>query len=470
MASDWEEVTLGDFVDHQKGYIFKSRDYQDEGELIVRVSDFTDRSIDISSCNRIDKLRVNEFQSVRLNAFDVVIATVGSWPNNPASIVGKTVSVPKEAEGALLNQNAVRLRAVNKMEQRFLFFLLKDKAFQSYIVSTAQGSANQASITLRDIFRYSFKLPPLAAQKDIAHILGALDDKIELNRQMNETLEAMAQALFKSWFVDFDPVIDNALAAGNSIPDELFERAELRKAIKQNDSEDNQAIRSLFPDEFEFSEEMGWIPKGWEVTSLGEHINFQTGPVFKSADFSDAGVKLARGDNIKEGRFQWGDKTRYWLDIDESLTKYLLESGDMLIGMDGSKVGKNRTRVRESDLPCLLVQRVARLSKKNTICSNFIFLVINSQYFRDYVDVVKTGSAIPHISGGQIKELKLILPSDEKDPIFNKFEQLASSLIDRTDACVDNSLNLSKLRDILLPKLMSGEILIPDAAALVEDA
>ena len=177
MVSDWEEVVLGDYVDHQKGYIFKSKDYQDEGELIVRVSDFTDRSIDISSCNRIDKLRVDEFESVKLNAHDVIIATVGSWPKNPASIVGKTVSVPKDAEGALLNQNAVRLRAINGVEQRFLFFLLKNKAFQSYIISTAQGSANQASITLRDIFRYSFKLPPLSEQKAIAHILGSLDDK-----------------------------------------------------------------------------------------------------------------------------------------------------------------------------------------------------------------------------------------------------------------------------------------------------
>ncbi|MBV7619340.1 hypothetical protein KVQ86_24630, partial [Escherichia coli] len=110
------------------------------------------------------------------------------------------------------------------------------------------------------------------------------------------------------------------------------------------------------------------------------------------------------------------------------------------------------------------------LTKKNTICSNFIFLLISSQYFRDYVDIVKTGSAIPHISGGQIKELKLILPKNEKDPVFNKFEELTSSLINRTDACVDNSLQLSKLRDVLLPKLLSGEIRIPEAAALVENA
>jgi len=215
---------------------------------------------------------------------------------------------------------------------------------------------------------------------------------------------------------------------------------------------------------------MGWIPVGWEVTTFGEHINFQTGPAFKSKDFSESGTRLSRGDNVKEGQFQWGDKTRYWSVVDESLEKYLLNSGDVLLGMDGSKVGKNRVRVSESDLPCLLVQRVARLSKKNTICSSFIFLVVNSESFRDYVEVVKTGSAIPHISGGQIKELQIVLPVDETNPIFGAFEQLASSMFDRTDAIVADSHILSKLRDTLLPKLISGELRIPEAEKLTEEA
>ena len=91
---------------------------------------------------------------------------------------------------------------------------------------------------------------------------------------MNETLEAMAQALFKSWFVDFDPVIDNALAAGNAIPDELLERAEQRQAIEKKDNSD---IQNLFPNAFEFTEEMGWIPKGWGVSKLGEYIEVKRG-------------------------------------------------------------------------------------------------------------------------------------------------------------------------------------------------
>ena len=104
-------------------------------------------------------------------------------------------------------------------------------------------------------------------QKAIAHILGTLDDKIELNRQMNATLEAMAQALFKSWFVDFDPVIDNALAAGNSIPEPLQAKAEVRAALGDQRKPLPEAIQKQFPSRFVFSEEMGWIPEGWEVNA-----------------------------------------------------------------------------------------------------------------------------------------------------------------------------------------------------------
>jgi restriction endonuclease S subunit len=214
---------------------------------------------------------------------------------------------------------------------------------------------------------------------------------------------------------------------------------------------------------------MGWIPEGWEVTTFGEHINFQTGPAFKSKDFTETGTRLARGDNVKEGRFQWGDKSRYWPTVDKHLEKYLLRSGDVLLGMDGSKVGKNRVRVRASDLSCLLVQRVARLTKKETICSNFIFLVVNGESFRDYVELVKTGSAIPHISGGQIKGLPLVLPKDRKSPIFQEFERLASPVFGRTDALVTESDTLTNLRDTLLPKLISGDLRLAEVEQLTKE-
>ena len=154
----------------------------------------------------------------------------------------------------------------SKCDVRFVeynFRLLK-RRLQAEAIGSVQDNINLGTLS-----RLNINLPSLPEQKAIAHILGSLDDKIELNRQMNETLEAMAQALFKSWFVDFDPVIDNALAAGNAIPDTFAKRAEQRKAqisARKAVKEPENSHQSLFPSEFEFTEEMGWIPLGWEVS------------------------------------------------------------------------------------------------------------------------------------------------------------------------------------------------------------
>ena len=113
----------------------------------------------------------------------------------------------------------------------FVYYLTIWPEFREFAISQMTGSSGRQRVPVDSLAGFNFNLPPLPEQKAIAHVLGSLDDKIELNRRMNETLESMAQALFKSWFVDFDPVIDNAIAAENPIPEELKEKAEIRKAL-----------------------------------------------------------------------------------------------------------------------------------------------------------------------------------------------------------------------------------------------
>jgi type I restriction enzyme S subunit len=151
----------------------------------------------------------------------------------------------------------------------------------------------------------------------------------------------------------------------------------------------------------------------WKETTIGEHIELATGNAFQSARFGltpDSGTLLARGDNVKEGEFEWGEKARYWPTLTPDLERYLLLEGDVLLGMDGSKVGKNWVRVRNRDLPCLLVQRVARLRAKPTMDQGFLRYIIGNPQFRDYVARVRTGTSIPHISGGQIRSYEILLP------------------------------------------------------------
>ena len=157
---------------------------------------------------------------------------------------------------------------------------MMNEEFIEYTVKTSKGTKMPRG-DKSAIKKYPFYFPPLFKQKAIAHILGSLDDKIELNRQMNETLEAMAQALFKSWFVDFDPVIDNALAAGNDIPGVFAERAAQRAAQQQQGNTQsatnaNSEAQALFLDAFEYTEEMGWIPLGWKIKNFSDVARLDT--------------------------------------------------------------------------------------------------------------------------------------------------------------------------------------------------
>jgi type I restriction enzyme S subunit len=172
-------------------------------------------------------------------------------------------------------------------DPRFAYYFLSYFDLRRYNSGSAQASLNR-----NYIYPLEICVPEPTEQRAIAHILGTLDDKIELNRQMNATLEAMAQALFQSWFVDFDPVIDNALAAGHPIPDALQERAAARAALGHHRQPLPAAIQSQFPSGFVRHEEMGWVPEGWAVSTIGHEIQAVGGgtPSTKDASFWEDGV------------------------------------------------------------------------------------------------------------------------------------------------------------------------------------
>ena len=164
---------------------------------------------------------------------------------------------------------------------------------------------------------------------------------------------------------------------------------------------------------------IGSIPKHWDISPLGRNVEIFIGYPFESEFFEQQGIRLARGDNVSEGSLRWGDKTRYWKKVTPDIEKYLLEKDDFLLGMDGSKVGKNYAVVTQDDLPCLLVQRVARLRSKVNLIQNYIPYVIGNIKFVQYIDSVKTNVAIPHMSPNDIAKFPLILPPvcEQKDII-----------------------------------------------------
>lgn len=150
----------------------------------------------------------------------------------------------------------------------------------------------------------------------------------------------------------------------------------------------------------------------WPTTTLGAFVDLETGPAFASVQFRSEGqgIPLIRGDNIGQGALRWGDKRMLWPQLTPDIEKYLMADGDVVVGMDGSKVGLNRARLTKRDLPALLVQRVARLRARSGLDQTFLFYLVSSPSFRHYVSGVKTGTSIPHISGPQLLSFPFLLP------------------------------------------------------------
>ncbi len=352
---------------------------------------------------------------------------------------------------------------------KFLFYQLRLTDFVSLNVGSAVPS-----LTVPVLNDLKIKLPPLPEQKSIAHILGSLDDKIELNRQMNETLEAMAQALFKSWFVDFDPVIDNALAAGNAIPDEFIERAEQRKGIEKKDNSD---IQALFPDEFEFTEEMGWIPKGWKISTLGQESDFSNGYAFKSKELTaapeDAFYVFKMGHIKRGGGFNYdGTKSYFPIESAKDLERYLLKKGDLLMAMTDMKSSMallGHTALMPEDDKFLVNQRVGRLSVKEDATLNYPYIYIYSNLDTTISELrSRANSGVQvNLSTAEIKATNILVPSKSVHDIF---DVKAVSFFEKTFLNDQLNRKLAETRDTLLPKLMSGELRIPDAAAFVDEA
>ena len=363
--------------------------------------------------------------------------------------------VDSEWDNNNLTENAARITNIREdIVSRYLYYFLISPQGQTEILSRKVGSA-QGKLPLYNIKSLEVLLPPLPEQKAIAHILGSLDDKIELNRQMNETLEAMAQALFKSWFVDFDPVIDNVLAAGNAIPDEFFERAEQRKMIEKKDNSD---VQCLFPDAFEFTEEMGWIPKGWEV---GQYSNLaKLNPESWSKNNIPKEISYVDLGNTNNGRI---DLVALYLSSNApSRAKRVLSVDDTIIGT--VRPG-NRAFAFIHNIGLTGSTGFAVMRPLESINRSYIYLGLTQSIVIDYFAHIADGGAYPAINPSVVADLECIIPPSK---ILEKFDSLAYSFIKKIGENDKSSRKLAKLRDTLLPKLMSGELRIADVGALVE--
>ena len=452
MANDWEEMRLDEVTELIIDCPHSTPKWMDEGVVVLRSNNIKNGRLDLSSPSFTNE----EGYQARVKR---AIPESGDLVLTREAPMGEVCQIPGGLR-CCLGQRMVLLRVKKEiMDSTFLLFALQSPYLQHQISWNEGTGTTVSNIRMPNIKAFQIPTPPLTEQKAIAHILGSLDDKMELNRQMNETLEAMAQALFKSWFVEFDPVLDNALAAGNAIPDEFMERAEQRKKIEKKDNSD---IQSLFPDAFEFTEEMGWIPKGWvidDISSLCEKIQSGGTPRRNVPEYwEDGTIPWLTSGEVRQTIIITVDNKISESGLANSSAKWLV-SGTTVVAMYGATAGQ----VAYIDKPLTTNQAVCGLiPKKGYQFFNYVTLSRAVAHFEGRA----TGSAQQNINKGMIETTRVVVPSSISS---DSFEEYCEVIFSKWIKNLHENETLAKLRDTLLPKLMSGELRISDTEVLVDE-
>ena len=311
----------------------------------------------------------------------------------------------------------------------FVYYLARYPEFRNYAIVRMEGSSGRQRVPAPTLKKYTFACPSYHEQHAISHILGSLDDKIELNRRMNEALEATARAIFKSWFVDFDPVRVKAEGGDPGLPDD---------------------VAALFPDSFEDSE-LGKIPRGWKRTTLKDGIRI----------FDSKRIPLnKRQRSERQGSFPYYGAAGIMDYVDD----YLFDGVYVLTGEDGSVADENGYPVVQYVWGQFWVNNHAHVLKgTNGISDEYLFLFLKHTNISAFV----TGAVQPKLSQTNLKAIPFILPDES---IGSAFSELAKPLFEKLRAGADENHSLASMRDTLLPKLISGELRVPDAEKFVEES
>ena len=517
MGSDWPLIKLGDFVEIQTGNPFKSKSYSEiKGVRLLRGDNIVQGTFRWANVKYWPEELISEKEKQYfLDYGDVILAMDRPWIE--AGL--KTAQINESDLPCLLVQRTARLKAKNPRDQDFLKHLISSHSFVQYVKQVQTGTA-VPHISSKQIKDFEFNLPSLSARILIGKVMKTLDVKIHVNQQTNQTLEQMAQALFKSWFVDFDPVFDNLLASVDfklenletSLPDQLKQKAQRRLAALnslENAAEIKASLSALvhelqaqlptkettkeaiqsavqvsekaaetpvkanlnanpnilaqhanthahFPNEFEHNEQLGWIPKGWEVLPLESLIILIGGGTPKTSieEYWNGDIPwFSVVDAPQDSDVFVVDTEKHvtQLGVDKSSTK-ILRVGTTIISARGT-VGK----CAFVGTPMAMNQSCYGINGINNISDEFIYYLTRHQVS----DLQKRGhgSVFNTITRETFKSILLPFSGDK---LTEEYGKAVTSLFDKILMNNRQNIELTKLRDTLLPKLITGELQIPD--------
>ncbi len=439
--SNWAKARLEDVAELSGGYAFKSSQYTEAGRFVLRTVNIDDEfSISMEKANFISEVEAEKFERFALREHDTLFVMV-------AATLGKVGYVRERDLPALLNQNMWVIRAKQgAVEPIFLHYLFRQ--ISKIPLSWVGGSA-RSFLRRDDVRKLEFELPPPVEQENIAHVLKTLDDKIELNRQMNETLEAMARALFRDWFVDFGPT--RRKAAGETDPVKI-----LGGAIPS--PQKAPPIAAHFPDALG---EDG-LPDGWEKVPVGDASDIVGGgtPNTKTEVFWD------------NGRHNWAtprDLSRLSAVFIQDTERKLSDAGLAKVSSGLSPVG---SVLMSSRAP---IGYLAIAAKPTAVNQGFIvmrptkrfptcFAKLWCEENMETIEANANGSTFQEISKKNFKPILVTLPCDR---IMSDYVSIVGTLFDKVHANEVENQTLAQMRDLLLPKLMSGEIRLKDMEGAV---
>ena len=397
--------------------------------LFLNAGNVTTSGFRFSDCAFITAEKDASLRKGKLVRNDVVLTTRGTVGN--AAYFDDSIPF----DHIRINSGMVILRAQTPdLQPRYLYLFVRSALFHSQVSALRTGSA-QPQLPIRDINRVEIPIPPPGEQRAIAHILGTLDDKIELNRPMNETLEAMARALFKSWFVDFDPVRAKAEGRDTGLPRHLAD---------------------LFPDSFEDSE-LGEIPRGWRVGTLGEVAEHpRRGVSPEEIDPSTPYIALEHMPRRCIALSEWGTA-----DGLES-NKFEFKVGEILFG----KLRPYFHKVGVAPVAGVCSTDIVVVVPRTEKWRGFVLGHVSSDSFVEHTNAGATGTKMPRTSWGEMERYSIVVPDEQ---VAKAFSEYAGKSVARIIASIHQSHALAALRDTLLPKLISGALRVKAAERFLEE-
>ena len=444
--NDWQTVTLEDVTES----INTGLDAIRRAPIVEHKTNLRCLRIqDISQNKPFDKwgyteVKDSDFKKFQLVPNDIIMARTCS--------TGICYLVKKELP-AVFNNGLARIRLkIEKVDPKFIYYVFKSKHFSGYIDGISGGTSVQLNMKIGDLLKYQFNLPPLSEQKEIARILSDLDKKIELNTQINQTLEQIAQALFKSWFIDFDPVRAKVQALSDGMSLEQAELAAMQ-AISGKTAEELTALSQTQPERYaelvetakafpcEMVEVDGVeVPKGWEIKPLGDLISFVKGKKPKAVSPNQEENMLPHIlTSSLEGKYN---------EFCESNKLITVEYQNTIMLMDGSNSG--RIAIGHNGV---IGSTLAKINLDN----NKLWAVIYQFLKHKEADIQAntTGTTIPHTDKNRVNNYLMTIPNDF---LLDKFTELFDNSLLKIISNRNQIISLETIRDLLLPRLLNGEI------------